>query len=127
MAQDVTRQIVNAHRDYGRTKLQAIGRADLIGEFQTPINNDDQLQTAIDNLAGVLADLESQHLPEHQAFWQQAVDTVKADIAAELALAGLNGGDAFADGDNRGKVYMKRLNGIIEYAVARDLYEQSQA
>jgi hypothetical protein len=125
MSTQASRQVANVLREYGRDKLQAIGRADLIGGLNTPINNDDQLANAVGELQGTEADLVSTWIPAYDAYWAPAQAQVETDIPAAITVAGLDQeySDMWADPDTNTTGFLKAMHRVIGRAVTINLHD----
>jgi hypothetical protein len=129
MATAATIQLANTViRPYGRSLLQAIGRADLVGEFNAPINTTEQLQDAVNRVDAAAEGLMSEWVPAMDAYTEQASDLNRAETDAEVASSGLTQAwfDLNEDVDGFGRAYVKAVQRCLIRARTIDLYNQSQ-
>lgn len=131
MATRDSRDVLQWFRDYARDIFQTIGRAQLIAQFNQPVNNDAQMDARTLEMVALEQAIIAEFVPAHEAFWQQALDQVNAELRS-VSDGGLMPDDVWAKylvmlNDTRdAKAYFKTAKRILLRAVQIDLYQQAQ-
>lgn len=114
-------------RAYGRDRLQTIGRPELIGPFNSPINNDDQLANAITEMLGVEDDIIAAWSSAYDEYATAGSELARTEVDAAIAAAGEQAGYAQfnTDPDPNGRIYARLIQRILIRTNQQYLYEQA--